>query len=82
MIFSVITGTPCLVLDSKTSKVSGFYDAWLASYRACVLVREVDAGRIRELVAGLLADHSERSVEIPSATFIEQFDAMSLISDR
>lgn len=29
MIFSFITGTPCIILDNKTKKVSGVYNEWL-----------------------------------------------------
>jgi pyruvyl transferase EpsI len=37
MIFSVITGTPCVVLDSRTGKVSQFLNDWLSgSDGSCV----------------------------------------------
>ena len=30
MIFSYLVGTPCIVLDNKTKKVSGVYNSWLS----------------------------------------------------
>lgn len=33
MIFSYICGTPCIIFDNKTHKVSGVYNAWLTNSR-------------------------------------------------
>ena len=30
MIFSYICGTPCILFDNKTHKISGVYDTWLS----------------------------------------------------
>lgn len=32
MIFAYLVGTPCLVIDNKTRKVSGVYDEWLKDF--------------------------------------------------
>lgn len=32
MIFAFLTGTPCIVFDNKTQKVSGVYKEWLSNY--------------------------------------------------
>lgn len=40
MIFSVITGTPCLALDSGTGKVSQFYRDWLQNFPGVELITE------------------------------------------
>ena len=31
MIFSYICGTPCILFDNKTHKISGVYDTWLST---------------------------------------------------
>lgn len=34
MIFSFLTGTPCIVFDNKTKKVSGVYNQWLSECKS------------------------------------------------
>lgn len=38
MIYSYITGTPCIVFDNKTRKVSGTYQAWLREDEAILFI--------------------------------------------
>ena len=42
MLFCVITGTPCVVLDNKNHKISEFYDTWLNKDPSIVLIRTFD----------------------------------------
>ena len=44
MIFSVITGTPCLALDSGTGKVAQFYRDWLSDVPTVRLLRSSGCG--------------------------------------
>lgn len=38
MIYSYITGTPCIVFDNKTRKVSGTYQAWLRESKSLLFI--------------------------------------------
>lgn len=40
MIYSYITGTPCIVFDNKTRKVSGTYQAWLRESDSILFIGE------------------------------------------
>lgn len=57
MIFSVITGTPCLALDSGTGKVSRFYRDWLEDFPSIQLVTDAHdiTARAHELVPSTAA---------------------------
>lgn len=61
MIFAVITGTPCVALDSGTGKVSQFFRDWLEEYPGVSLVRQVDAVAVAGIVAGFEGCEATRS---------------------
>ena len=42
MIFGIITGTPCVVIDNKNHKISEVYNSWLKDYSNIKLVERVD----------------------------------------
>lgn len=42
MIFSAITGTPCIVLNSKSPKVKGVYDCWLKNCEYILFTDSLD----------------------------------------
>lgn len=71
-IFSVVTGTPCLALDSGTGKVSQFYRDWLTDHPGVVLVPSIDRAalvRVSEDIAG--ADEARGAL---ARIFAERFD--------
>lgn len=41
MIFSFITGTPCIVLENKNFKIKSFYDTWLSNVGFIRLLRDI-----------------------------------------
>lgn len=59
MIFAVITGTPCLVLDSSTGKVGQFYRDWLSDLPNVRLTSQADFVDV--------ARHLTELVETPSS---------------
>ena len=54
MIFSYITGTPCIVFDNKNHKVSESYNAWVKGCGFIRLVNEKEIGEINRIVAEVL----------------------------
>ena len=51
MIFSYICGTPCIVFDNKTHKVSGVYNTWLSdSKKILPMFKDSECGNLEEFV--------------------------------
>lgn len=71
MIFAVITGAPCIALDSGTGKVSQFYRDWLQGEPSVVLMSEVSSESFerarRSLVSAQSGSDALRKI------FLEQF---------
>ena len=74
MIFATITGTPCVVLDSGTGKVSQFYGDWLQEVPYVRLVASPDPVEVRSTALGLL----DAGAAEPPASLRECFDARIL----
>lgn len=55
MIFCVITGTPCLAIDSSNAKVSRFYRAWLQDIGHVRLLSTCDPVGVSECAESLLS---------------------------
>ncbi|MCH1865996.1 glycosyltransferase [Nocardioides sp. CFH 31398] len=66
MIFAVITGTPCLALDSKTGKVGHFYRTWLEDVPYVSLFDPAEPDDLRGLLDRLttitVTEHDVRSL--------------------
>jgi len=54
MIFCVITGTPCIVLDNSNRKISGVHKKWLKEYKYIKMLEEFDLKKIKEYIEQLL----------------------------
>ena len=53
MIFSYIAGTPCIVFDNRTKKVSGVYEEWLSKCKGilpCFSETDIDINEVVEFV--------------------------------
>ena len=61
MIFSYITGTPCIVFDNKNHKVSESYNAWVKGCGFIRLMNEKEIGEINRIAAEVL--ESDRTCE-------------------
>nr|WP_306239631.1 polysaccharide pyruvyl transferase family protein [Ornithinimicrobium cryptoxanthini] len=55
MIFSVITGTPCVVFDSGTGKVEQFYDDWLKDQPQVALLQTGDEEGVEAACRAVIA---------------------------
>ena len=55
MIFSVITGTPCIVLDNISGKIFGVYDLWLSENKYITFRRDVSS-----VDQGLISDFMKK----------------------
>jgi pyruvyl transferase EpsI len=67
MIFAVITGTPCIAIDSSNFKVGNFYDAWLADVEGVHMLRQFDPTSFRTALAHLS--------EMPPADTLDHYSA-------
>lgn len=47
VIFSVITGRPCIAIDNSIGKVRRFVTDWLGDVTSCVMLHDVDEGELR-----------------------------------
>lgn len=55
MLFCVITGTPCIVIDNNNRKISGVYDAWLSDIDFVILLREYNPELLRSAINSLVS---------------------------
>ena len=71
MIFAVITGTPCLALDSGTGKVSQFYRDWLEDHPGVSLASSADCITWDDLVG--IGDRGAEATVRLTELFAERF---------
>lgn len=50
MIFSVITGTPCIALDNSTGKVGNLYNTWLKDSNVVFVSDSRDINNVVEMI--------------------------------
>lgn len=80
MIFAVITGTPCLAVDSATGKVSRFYEDWLTDIPSVKLLAELDPTTTAEMVGTLHAmSAAEQPVDAYRAEFVAKLRDAALL---
>ena len=75
MIFCIITGTPCIVLDNSNHKIKGVYETWLQNISYVKLISENNFKDIIQKVDELL--NLSNIDEIPN--FIKQFENLKKI---
>lgn len=74
MIFAAITGTPCIVVDSKSPKVKGCYD-WITGLGYIWLLNDMD--ELRELTARARRSHgSSRGASISGEQTTDGFEGL------
>jgi len=80
MIFGIITGTPCVVLDSGTHKVAQFYRDWLTDLPGVEFLSVPSSGSVRAAVrrASLSGPPPRNSAPLQElrARFRRDFDAI------
>ncbi len=74
MIFALVTGTPCVALDSRTGKVGQFHADWLTGLASVRLVRSPDESALADAMDSLLATSSDVAAPELAAEFRERFD--------
>lgn len=55
MLFSVITSTPCIVLDNSYHKNRSLYDTWLQEFSYIAFIEEIETADINQMITKLLA---------------------------
>ena len=63
MLFSVLTQTPCIVIDNKTRKVSGVYP-WIHE-KNNVKLDEMDSEQKNELIEMVMEDLDDKYRDMP-----------------
>lgn len=76
MIFAVITATPCVVLDSATGKVGGFYSDWLAEVPTVQLLGSAGATEIMSTASRLIDMVPPASAPLFRERFSSAFDRL------
>ena len=72
MLFCVITGTPCIVMDNSNHKIAGVYNAWL---RGIPYIQMIDHQSIDEIInEASLIEGMDCSQLIPD--YSEKFDSL------
>jgi hypothetical protein len=77
MLFAVVTGTPCLALDSGTGKVAQFHTDWLGDLDTVRLLPSYDAALVARHVTelrGLVCDPA--SLEDLAGRFARGFEEL------
>ena len=72
MIFCVITGTPCVVMDNSNKKISGVYDAWLRKVPYVRMLTDNSVEKVMAAVEELLrTDYDSQAVD-----FTKEFEEL------
>ena len=75
MIFALVTGTPCVALDSRTGKVGQFHTDWLTGVPSVRLVRSPDEASLTYAMDSLLLASPDAPPAALAAEFRGRFDA-------
>jgi len=66
LIFAVITGTPCVVLQSKNYKIKAIYETWLSTYNFIKFQNDYDIEQLLHAVEYLLNQKELSRIQPPN----------------
>jgi len=74
MVFSVITGTPCLVFDNSYAKISSLYETWLNSVTTIKVTSELSGSDLTEVIMSMLKTSENEKLDLT-----EKFDELDTL---